>query len=149
MTHLLDINVLVALFDAAHGHHEAAHRWFAQVGSVAWATCPITENGVVRVLSNPAYPTVSASPSEVVERLRVFCAQPGHAFWSDTVSLTDAALFDTSRLRGHQQITDLYLAGVAARYGGRLATFDSAIPTAALVNSPADIVVLIPAVSVP
>jgi predicted nucleic acid-binding protein len=25
---LLDVNVLVALFDPVHTHHEAAHQWF-------------------------------------------------------------------------------------------------------------------------
>ncbi len=66
MTYLLDINVLVALFDSAHVHHEAAHRWFASVGNASWATCPITENGFVRVVSNPVYPTVSARADENV-----------------------------------------------------------------------------------
>jgi toxin-antitoxin system PIN domain toxin len=145
VTYLLDINVLVALFDAAHAHHDAAHRWFADVGAGSWATCPITENGLVRVLSNPAYPTVSASPVEVTERLRTFCSQPGHAFWSDVVSLTDSTLFDVSRLRGHQQITDLYLAGLAARQGGKLATFDEHIPLGAVVNVPHDIALIISA----
>ena len=145
MTYLLDLNVLVALFDAAHVHHEAAHRWFAAIGKASWATCPITENGVVRVLSNPAYPTVSASPGEVTERLRIFCTQPGHAFWQDVLSLTDSTVLDVSRLSGHQQITDLYLAGLAACQGGKLATFDTSIPVAALVGAPADVVEVIPA----
>jgi toxin-antitoxin system PIN domain toxin len=145
VTYLLDINVLVALFDAAHAHHDAAHRWFAAVGAASWATCPITENGLIRVLSNPAYPTVSASPVEVAQRLRTFCSQPGHAFWSDVVSLTDSTLFDASQLRGHQQITDRYLAGFAARQGGKLATFDEHIPVGALVNAPPDIAQVIPA----
>jgi len=145
VTYLLDINVLVALFDAAHAHHEAAHRWFAAVGAASWATCPITENGLVRVLSHPSYPTVSASPGEVTDRLRTFCSQPGHVFWSDVVSLTDSSLLDVSQLRGHQQITDLYLAGLAARQGGKLATFDEHIPLTALVNVPPDIALVIPA----
>lgn len=144
MTYLLDINVLVALFDAAHVHHEAAHRWFAAVGNSSWATCPITENGVVRVLSNPAYPTVSANPGEVAERLRIFSSEPGHVFWQDAVSLIDSTRFDVSRLRGHQQITDLYLAGLAARHAGKLATFDTSIPVAALVGAPGDVVAVIP-----
>ncbi|MBM4088527.1 MAG: VapC toxin family PIN domain ribonuclease [Planctomycetes bacterium] len=145
MTYWLDINVLVALFDAADAHHDAAHCWFAGVGAASWATCPITENGLIRVLSNPAYPTVFATPVDVTQRLRIFCSQPGHAFWSDVVSLTDSTLFDISRLRGHQQITDLYLAGLAARQGGRLATFDEHIPLGALVNVPRDVALVIPA----
>ena len=140
MTYLLDINVLVALFDAAHVHHEPAHRWFGATGMASWATCPITENGLVRVLSNPAYPTVSTSPAEVANRLRVFCTHSGHVFWPDTVTLADATLFDLSRLGGHQQITDLYLAGLAYRNDGSLATFDSSIPVAALVGAKQGIV---------
>ena len=110
MTCLLDVNVLVALFDAAHVHHDAAHRWFEAVGRESWATSPITENGLVRVLSNPAYPTVTASPAEVAERLHIFCSQSGHVFWQDAVSLIDSTLFNLSHLHGRQQITDLYLA---------------------------------------
>ncbi len=141
MTYLLDVNVLVALFDAAHVHHDAAHRWFGAIGKESWATCPITENGLVRVLSNPSYPTVSASVSE---RLCAFCSQPGHVFWSADVSLRDDTRFDLSRLRGHKQITDLYLAALAARQGGKLATFDTAIPRDALVGGTDDLVEVIP-----
>jgi toxin-antitoxin system PIN domain toxin len=144
MTYLLDINVLVALFDAAHLHHDAAHRWFEAVGKASWATCPITENGLVRVLSNPAYPTVSASVEEVARRLRVFCSQPGHVFWSDDVSLRDEFRFKLLRVRGHQQITDLYLAALTARQGGKLATFDTAIPVEVLINAPRNLVEAIP-----
>ena len=144
MTYLLDINVLVALFDAAHVHHEAAHRWFGGIGKDSWATCPLTENGLIRVLSNPAYPTVSASPVELGNRLRTFCSQPGHVFWPDSETLTDAARFDLARLRGHQQVTDLYLVGMASRYGGKLATFDTAIPFEALVGKSADVVEVLP-----
>jgi toxin-antitoxin system PIN domain toxin len=141
---LLDINVLVALFDSAHIHHEPAHRWFARVGSASWATSPITENGFVRVVSNPVYPTVSASPAEATRRLQVLCSQAGHVFWPDLVSLTDPTLFDLSQLTGHQQITDVYLAGLAFRHGGKLATFDSSIPISAVVGAPPDTVELIP-----
>lgn len=138
MTYLLDINVLIALFDPAHVDHDAAHRWFASTGSSSWATCPITENGTIRVLSNPAYPTISAAPSEVADRVRVFRSQPSHEFWQEDISLTDTSRFDLTKVRGHQQTTDLYLAGLAVRFGGRLATFDVRIPVWALANAPAD-----------
>jgi hypothetical protein len=145
VTYLLDINVLVALFDASHAHHEAAHRWFADVGRASWATCPITENGCIRVLTNPAYPTVSARPDEAAERLRIFCTDPGHVFWYDVLSLTDSTVFDVSKLSGHQQITDLYLVGLAAHYGGKLATFDTSIPVRGLVAASAAVIELISA----
>lgn len=129
--YLLDVNVLVALFDPAHAHHEPAHDWFARVGSTAWATCPITENGFVRVVSHPSYPTVEAAPAEATERLRTFTENhPGHEFWPDSVSLTDDSLFDAALLTASGSITDAYLMGLAVRCGGRLATFDQSMSPA-------------------
>jgi uncharacterized protein len=125
---LLDVNVLVALFDPAHDNHEDAHRWFGRNRKLGWATCPITINGCIRVLSNPAYPTVEATPAEVVGRLRGFVATGDHYFWEDSVSLTDESLFRPSMIGGHQKITDAYLLGLAVRNHGRLATFDRSIP---------------------
>lgn len=144
MTHLLDVNVLVALFDSAHVHHDAAHRWLLAVGLSSFATCPLTENGFVRVVSNPVYPTARISAADAVARLKTFCALPGHVFWSDNISLTDATLFDIVRLQGHQQITDLYLTGLASHKGGKLATLDRRISVAALAGASADILEVIP-----
>ena len=125
---LLDVNILIALFDPSHVHHERAHRWFARNHKHGWATCPLTVNGCVRILSNPAYPTVAATPREVVERLRAFCSNANHEFWADSVSLLDEALFRPELFSGHQVLTDIYLLGLAVRHHGRLATFDGAIP---------------------
>ena len=125
MNYLLDVNFLVSLFDPRHVNRESAHAWFAANAAQRWATCSITENGCVRVLSNPAYPTVSATPAEVVDRLVRFCSSGGHTFWPDDVSLRnglDAAT--ASRLHGHRQVADFHLAALASRRGGRLATFD-------------------------
>jgi len=144
VTYLLDVNLLLALFDSAHQHHEPAHLWFGQVGRHSWATCPITENGFTRVISNPAYANSPISPELAVEKLRIFCQQPAHVFWPDMCSLRDVAIFDVSRLRGHQQITDLYLVGLAAKNGGKLATFDGRIPVAGLTASTATAVEMIP-----
>jgi hypothetical protein len=46
--YLLDINLLLALTDPMHVHHELSHQWFAKKGRKGWATCPLTENGVAR-----------------------------------------------------------------------------------------------------
>ena len=129
---LLDVNVLVALFDPAHINHEDAHRWFGKNRKQGWATCPITINGCIRVLSNPAYPTVDATPAEVATRLRSLCGTTDHHFWPDSVSLTDDVLFRISMIGGHQKITDAYLLGLAVRNHGRLATFDQSIPAKAV-----------------
>lgn len=90
---LLDVNVLVALFDPDHVHHGPAHAWFAAHRSEGWATCPRTENGLVRLLSNPSYSGVHETPAAIVRRLQAFCASGGHAFWPDFVSLRDRKLF--------------------------------------------------------
>jgi toxin-antitoxin system PIN domain toxin len=129
---LLDVNVLVALFDPDHVHHEAAHDWFADNHAGGWATCPVTENGFIRVLANPAYGSAVARPVELVERLRTFCRSDGHEFWSDAVSLRDSALFEPKYLGGHRQLTDIYLLGLATTRTGRLATFDRTIPLKAV-----------------
>jgi hypothetical protein len=125
---LLDVNVLIALLDPAHPNHEDAHAWFGRNRRHGWATCPLTINGCVRVLSNPAYPTVDATPADVIAHLRTFCAASNHEFWPDSVSLLDQSLFDSHRIAGHQKITDVYLLGLAVRQGGKLVTCDRSIP---------------------
>lgn len=140
---LLDVNVLVALFDPAHIHHEAAHRWFARNRKSGWATCPSTINGCVRVLSNPSYPVIEATPAEVANRLRAICRASDHHFWADAVTLTDEGLFRTSSIAEHKQITDVYLLGLSVRNHGRLATFDQSIPMKAVLGAgPAHLAVI-------
>jgi toxin-antitoxin system PIN domain toxin len=143
---LLDVNTLVALFDPDHVHHDLAHDWFADEGRRAWATCPVTENGFIRVLSNAAYGGAVARPSELAARLRRFCASGGHVFWEDSISLRDETLFDTALIAGHRQLTDIYLLGLAHARGGRLATFDRSIPLRAVRGATAtDLAVIAPA----
>ena len=90
---LLDVNVLVALFDPAHPNHDDAHQWFAANRKRGWASCPITVAGCVRVLSNPAYPTIQTTPTEVMSRLRTLSASEDHHFWEQGVSLLHESLF--------------------------------------------------------
>jgi len=129
---LLDVNVLVALFDPAHPNHEDAHRWFGRNRKHGWATCAVTINGCVRVLSSPSYPTVDATPAEAASRLRVLCGASDHLFWKESVSLLDETLFRLEAITGHRQVTDMYLLGMAIRNGGRFATFDRSIPLKAV-----------------
>ena len=143
---LLDINVLVALFDPDHVHHDLAHDWFGEHGRAGWATCPLTENGFVRVLANPAYGGGSRRAPDLVARLRRFCGSGGHVFWPDSVSLGDSAVFDVSVLAGYRQLTDVYLLGLAHANGGCLATFDRTIPLRPVRGAgPRDLAVLAPA----
>ncbi len=134
---LLDVNVLVALFDPDHVHHELAHDWFADHRQHGWATCPITENGLVRVLSNPAYAGSALRPAAVTGALAQFRSSGDHTFWPATLSLTDDSVFDLSVASGHGQLTDVYLLGLAGTMSGCLATFDRTIPIKAVIGATA------------
>lgn len=124
MTFLLDVNVLIALIDPAHVQHDAAHDWFAAQGKKKWATCPLTENGVLRIVGHARYPNSPGTPAAVAQVMTGLCALPGHVFWPDDISLLDAGKLDSTRLLGSAQVTDSYLLALACGHGGKLATFD-------------------------
>jgi toxin-antitoxin system PIN domain toxin len=130
MRALLDVNVLIALFDPDHVHHARAWRWFEGQAAQGWASCPITQNGCVRVMSQPGYPN-PLPIAAIVQRLGRATSSPEHEFWPDDLSLLDARRFDHARVVGHRQLTDLYLLALAVTHGGRLATFDEAVPLSA------------------
>ena len=140
---LLDVNLLVALFDPDHVHHDLAHDWFADNRSSGWATCPVTENGLIRVLTNPHYGSPVSGMAHILDRVKRFQSSRDHEFWPDAVSLGDPALFNASLVRGHRQITDVYLLGLAKKRGGRLATFDRSIPLGAVIGADTRTIVLI------
>jgi hypothetical protein len=125
VTHyLLDVNVLIALIDPAHVQHDRAHEWFSAEGHKAWATCPLTENGVLRIVGHPRYPNSPGTPVAVAELMAILCGLSGHEFWPDDVSLLDNQLIDSARLLDSGQITDSYLLALARAHDGQLATFD-------------------------
>ncbi len=126
MRALLDVNVLIALLDSDHTSHDSAMSWFTKHAREGWASCPITQNGCVRVLSNPGYPnplTVQA----VIERLAAACREDIHEFWPDEISLLDPTVVDSARIHGPRQLTDLYLLALAVQHDGKLVTFDGGI----------------------
>jgi toxin-antitoxin system PIN domain toxin len=127
---LLDVNILVALFDPDHVHHDLAHDWFADHRANGWATCPMTEAGFVRVVSNPKYQPDPPRPAAVIAQLREFCSSGQHHFWPDAISLRDDKLFAPDSVRGHSQVTDIYLLGLATSMDGSLVTFDRSIASA-------------------
>ena len=135
---LLDVNVLVALVSPDHVHHELAHDWFADRRNRGWATCPLTENGFVRVVSQLSAGDAAMRPSTVLDHLRRFCADLRHTFWADSISLTDVAVFNHSMIRGPRQLTDVYLLGLARKMNGCLVTFDATIPVKAVVGASHD-----------
>ena len=126
MRALLDVNVLVALLARQHLDHARAHVWLAQHLTEGWASCPLTENGCVRVLTNPRYP-VQLAAAEVLAKLGTAKSSGHHEFWADDLSVTDSTVFERNRFGGHQQVTDMYLLALAVKHGGRLVTFATGI----------------------
>ena len=131
MRALLDINVLIALFDPIHQQHERAHTWLKSNIRSGWASCPITQNGFVRIITQPRYAR-PVTMSEAIERLREATSTTHHQFWPDDVSITDARRFRPDRIHGPSQLTDLYLLALATHHQARFVTFDASIPTSAL-----------------
>lgn len=132
MRALFDVNALLALFDEAHPFHGTIRVWWHDNrANGGWATCPLTQNGFVRIMSQPRY-LQSRSLVEALEALRTGLDQPGHEFWPEDISITEETLFDSAYILGPNQITDVYLLGLAAKNGGRLVTFDRGLPIKAV-----------------
>jgi toxin-antitoxin system PIN domain toxin len=132
VTFLLDVNVLIRLIDPTHIGHDAAHRWFAATGAASWATCPLTESGVLRIVSHPQYPNSAGSPAAVAPILAGLRALAGHTFWKDEFSLVDWDVIDPARIATSRQVTDSYLLALAVANRGQLATFDRRLSPAAV-----------------
>ncbi len=131
MRALLDINVLIALLDATHQHHGVAREWLVRNIRSGWASCPITQIGFVRILSQPAY----ARPAPVAQAIVLLenaTSTQHHEFWPDDISILGGAGIDRTRIHGARQLTDIYLLALAVHHGGRLVTFDRAIPLSAV-----------------
>ena len=144
MRALLDINLLIALLDADHLFHERAHAWWAANADRGWASCPLTENGVVRIMCNPGYSRkIRLVPSELIRRLASFAANSDHEFWADDLSLRDKAHFLADRIHGSRQVTDIYLLGLSASHAARLVSFGANIPVSVVSRAkPRNLVVI-------
>jgi toxin-antitoxin system PIN domain toxin len=125
--YLLDTNLLIALFWPSHEKHDLAVNWFTRRRGEGWATCPVTQVGFVRIVSNPAFSRDAVQPREGLQVLAANIAAKDHKFWPDKLPVPEAVAFAGVRLVGHQQVTDAYLLGLAIRRGGVLATLDKRI----------------------
>ncbi len=131
MRALFDVNVLIAMLDEQHVHHGAAHRWWLANQREGWASCPLTENGFVRIVSQPGY----ANPvptSFAIDLLGRQMTETDHAFWPDRISIGDRDLFHHDRIVSPSQLTDIYLLALAVTNEGRLVTFDRSVPLTAV-----------------
>jgi toxin-antitoxin system PIN domain toxin len=121
----------MALLQPDHMHHQPAHDWWGRESEGGWASCPLSENGFVRILSQPGYPR-RMPISMAVDALNDQKARTDHTFWPDDISIADPTIFDHRRLLGPNQVADAYLLAVAVENGGRLVTFDQSIGIAAV-----------------
>lgn len=126
MRALLDVNVLIALLDEGHVHHGLAMTWLESEISHGWASCPLTQNGCIRIMSQPKYPA-SLAAAQVADRLAEAANSPEHEFWPADVNMLEDSAIDWTRVLGHRQVTDVYLLALAVKHGGRFVTFDRRI----------------------
>ncbi|HZP10294.1 TA system VapC family ribonuclease toxin [Methyloceanibacter sp.] len=144
MRALLDVSVLLSLFDRGHIQHQRATAWSAQNALAGWASCPLTHNGFVRIVSQPGYPR----PARIIDALTVLRRQMeglDYVFWPHDISIADETIFDRGYILGPNQIADVYLLALAVRNGGRLVTFDRGLPLRAVRGAePRHLVVLRP-----
>jgi uncharacterized protein len=131
MRGLFDVSVLLALHDADHLHHARATAWWDREAQRGWASCPLSQNGFARIISQRSYsrplPLVAA-----LDMLRATTARPDHEFWPDDLSILDPAHIDHTHLLGPRQLTDIYLLALAVKHGGRFVTLDTSIALAAV-----------------
>ena len=146
MVSLLDVNVLIALLDAGHVHHGVAKRWLADHLDQGWASCPLTQNGCVRILSQSAYPN-RAPAAEVAARLAEATLHPAHHFWPDAVSLLSPGLMAWNKLLTGRHTTDAYLLALAVQNNGCFVTLDQGVPLAAVQGAQAKHLVVLNALS--
>lgn len=139
---LLDINVLIALVDATHVDHDRAEAWFGAHADSGWATCPITENGTVRVVSSTAY-RAAVSVSEARRVLAETRSVGTHRFWPCDISLLDDSVVSGDRLHGSKQVTDAYLVALAVAHRAVFVTFDRSVARSAVVGASADSVLVL------
>jgi len=124
---LLDVNVLIAVAWPTHSAHDRVQEWLARHAREGWATCPLTQAGFVRILSNPAFSPNALTPAHALALLKANLGHPAHTFWPDELSFLQALEQFHPRLAGHQQVTDAYLLGLAIYKKGKLATMDQGV----------------------
>lgn len=135
MPYLLDVNVWVALLDEAHAHHAQALGLMRR-RNIKVATCPLVENGVVRVLNLPGYSKYGPVGFEAVRnKLQAICAEIDHEFWPDNLSIRTDGLVNWSRVLGHNQITDVYLLALAVANQACLATLDHRVALSTVIGA--------------
>ena len=134
MAFLLDVNVLIARIDPRHENHERVVRWERDNASEHLVTCPLTQNGFIRIYGHPGYPGGPGSPAEALIELRYVLRLRTHRFIADSLSLSDTRVFSSLAGISPKQLTDVYLLGLAVSAGIDFVTTDSRIHHEAVVR---------------
>ena len=142
MRALLDVNILIALLDGRHIHHRLATDWVEKNIDIGWASCPITQNGCIRIMSQPGYPN-PVPAAQVAARLAEATQHPSHQFWPDTFSLLQPGSLKWNEILNSRQVTDAYLLALAVQQRGRFITLDRGVPLAAVNDATADHLVVL------
>jgi uncharacterized protein len=130
--YLPDVNVVLALLDPMHLHHEEAHAWYARRKKPVLLLCEHVVNGVLRVASQEKYPNSLGTVQRVREVLREFCRKVPHQLCDRQAFLLDEAVVLKPMLLTPSTVSDLYLLALAVAHEARLATFDRKISVAAI-----------------
>jgi len=136
MRALLSVNVLLSLLDADHVDHRAARAWLEREIVFGWASCAITQNGFLRIVTQPRYPS-PVPPAQAIARLRRAAITEHHEFLSCNLSVLDAGIL-SERIHGSRQVTHIYLLALAVAHDCRFVTFDRSIPRSAVVGASAE-----------
>lgn len=111
-----DVNLLVAMYWETHQRHSAALQW-RKLNS-PFATCPITELGMLRVLIQ-----LGADPSDAFDALDELIKKHRQKL----VPCDLSANVIRRQVKGHRQITDAYLLQLSKKHGLSFSTFDTGI----------------------
>jgi toxin-antitoxin system PIN domain toxin len=139
---LPDINVLLARFDANHADHSRTAGWFRSKRLDGILTCPIIENGFLRIFSNPSYPSGPGSMRDALVMLQRIRSIPGHRFVADSVSLAESSKFPGLEAASPSQLTDLYLLALAAHHSAKFVTLDQGVPSSLVQGGKSALVVI-------
>jgi hypothetical protein len=131
MRALLDVNMLIALLDGGHIHHRLATEWIEKNIGAGWASCPITQNGCIRIMSHSSYPNALPA-AQVAARLAEATQHSSHQFWPDTISLLQPGGLKWDQVLSSRHVTDVYLLALSVEHGGRLVTLDRGVPIEAI-----------------
>jgi toxin-antitoxin system PIN domain toxin len=140
--YLLDVNVLIAILSKKDPRHPAAMRWFEESGHQSWYTCPIVENGTLRILTNPQASKNPISFAQAAEMLESLFPLGKHRFIPENISLLDSRLIDRSVNITHKQSTDVYLLALAVHHEATFATFDRNVASRAVIDGDEHLLVL-------